>query len=62
MSRLEDLGRKYWVDALIALLAIAGMLELVVARDSAGDPPTARSAISASTQYFLARSSTRVTR
>jgi signal transduction histidine kinase len=40
VSRLEDLARKYWVDALIALLAIAGMLELVVARDSAGDPPT----------------------
>ncbi len=40
MSRLEDLARKYWVDALIALLAIAGMLELVVARNSPSDPPT----------------------
>jgi signal transduction histidine kinase len=40
MSRLEDLARAYWVDALIALLAIAGMLELLVARDSPGDPPT----------------------
>ena len=28
------------MDALIALLAIAGMLELVVARDSPSDPPT----------------------
>ena len=40
MSRLEGLARKYWVDALIALLAIAGMLELVVARNSPSDPPT----------------------
>ena len=40
VSRLEDLTRKYWVDALIALLAIAGMLELVVARNSPSDPPT----------------------
>ena len=40
MSRLEGLARTYWVDALVALLAIAGMLELVVARNSASDPPT----------------------
>jgi signal transduction histidine kinase len=40
MSRIEGLARTYWVDALIALLAIAGMLELVVGRDSPGDPPT----------------------
>ena len=40
VSRLEDLARTYWVDALIALLAIAGMLELVVGRDSSGAPPT----------------------
>ena len=39
MSRLEGLARTYWVDALIALLAIAGMLELVVARNSPSDPP-----------------------
>ena len=31
VSRLEDVARKYWVDALIALLAVAGALELVVA-------------------------------
>ena len=40
MSRLENLARKYWVDALIALLVIAGALELVVARNSESDPPT----------------------
>jgi len=40
MRRLEDLARLYWVDALIGLLAIAGALELVVARDSERDPPT----------------------
>ena len=39
MSRLEGLARKYWVDALIALLAIAGALELVVSRNSPSDPP-----------------------
>jgi signal transduction histidine kinase len=40
VSRLEYLTRTYWVDALIALLAIAGALELVVARNSPSDPPT----------------------
>ena len=40
MTRLEDLARTYWVDALIALLAIAGALELVVARNSESDPAT----------------------
>jgi signal transduction histidine kinase len=40
VSRFENLARTYWVDGLIALLAIAGMLELVVARDSESDPPT----------------------
>ena len=40
VSRLRDLARTYWVDALIALMAIAGMLELVVGRDSGGAPPT----------------------
>ena len=39
MSRFEVLARKYWVDALIALLALAGALELVVARNSPSDPP-----------------------
>ena len=40
MSRLEGLARTYWVDALLALLLIAGALELVVARNSPSDPPT----------------------
>jgi signal transduction histidine kinase len=40
VSRLKALARTYWVDALIALLAIAGMLELVVGRNGASDPPT----------------------
>ena len=40
VTRVEDLARKYWVDALIALLAVAGALELVVARNSESDPPT----------------------
>ena len=40
VSRLEDFARKYWVDALIGLLAVAGALELVVARNSPSDPPT----------------------
>jgi signal transduction histidine kinase len=39
VSRLEDLARTYWVDALIALLVLAGALELVVARNSPSDPP-----------------------
>ena len=39
MSRLEGLARTYWVDALIALLVIAGTLELVVARNAPNDPP-----------------------
>ena len=40
VSRLRDLARIYWVDALIALLLVAGMLELVVARNSESDPST----------------------
>ena len=40
MSRVRLLARRYGFDALIALLAIAGMLELVVGRDSPGAPRT----------------------
>ena len=40
VSRLRDLVRGYWVDLLIALLVIAGALELVVGRNGASDPPT----------------------
>ena len=38
MSRLRHVAREYWFELLIALLAIAGMLELVVGRDSPGAP------------------------
>jgi signal transduction histidine kinase len=40
MSRVRLLARRYGFDALIALLAIAGMLELVVGRDSPAAPRT----------------------
>jgi signal transduction histidine kinase len=40
MSRVRLLARSYGFDALIALLAIAGMLELVVRRDSPDAPRT----------------------
>jgi signal transduction histidine kinase len=37
---IRDVARGYWFELLIAFLAIAGMLELVVGRDSPGAPPT----------------------
>ena len=40
MSRIRDVTREYWFELLMAFLAIAGMLELVVGRDSPGAPPT----------------------
>ena len=40
MSRIRYIAREYWFELLIAFLAIAGMLELVVGRDSPGAPPT----------------------
>ena len=40
VSRVRYVAREYWFELLIALLAIAGMLELVVGRDSPGAPPT----------------------
>jgi signal transduction histidine kinase len=40
MSRIRYVPRKYWFDLLIALLAIAAMLEVVVGRDSPGAPST----------------------
>ena len=40
MSRIRHVAREYWFELLIAFLAIAGMLELVVGRDSPGAPPT----------------------
>jgi len=38
--RIRDVARGHWFELLIAFLAIAGMLELVVGRDSPGAPPT----------------------
>jgi signal transduction histidine kinase len=38
--RIRDVARGYWFELLIGFLAIAGMLELVVGRDSPGAPPT----------------------
>ena len=40
VSRIGYVAREYWFELLVALLAIAGMLELVVGRDSPGAPPT----------------------
>jgi signal transduction histidine kinase len=40
VSRIRYVAREYWFELLIAFLAIAGMLELVVGRDSPGAPPT----------------------
>ena len=40
MSRIRYVAREDWFELLIAFLAIAGMLELVVGRDSPAAPPT----------------------
>ena len=40
MSRIRYVAREDWFELLIAVLAIAGMLELVVGRDSPGAPAT----------------------
>jgi signal transduction histidine kinase len=40
VSRTRYFARQYWFELLVALMAIAGMLELVVGRDSPGAPPT----------------------
>jgi signal transduction histidine kinase len=40
VSRLSYVAREYWFELLIALMAIAGMLELVIGRDSPGAPST----------------------
>jgi signal transduction histidine kinase len=40
MSRIRYVAREYWFELLIVFLAFAGMLELVVGRDSPGAPPT----------------------
>jgi signal transduction histidine kinase len=40
VNRIRYLAREYWFELLIAFLALAGMLELVVGRNSPGAPPT----------------------
>jgi len=40
VGRIRGIAREYWFELLIAFLAFAGMLELVVGRDSPGGPPT----------------------
>ena len=40
MNRIQYVTREYWFELLIAVLAIAGMLELVVGRDLPGAPNT----------------------
>jgi signal transduction histidine kinase len=40
VSRIRRVARKYWFDIAIALLAIEGMLEVVVGRDSPNAPRT----------------------
>jgi signal transduction histidine kinase len=40
MERLRHASREYWFELLIAVMAIAGMLELVIGRDSPGAPAT----------------------
>jgi signal transduction histidine kinase len=40
VSRIKEVAREYWFELLIAFLALAGMLELVVGRDSPGAPTT----------------------
>jgi signal transduction histidine kinase len=40
VNRIRDLSREYWFELLIAVMAVAGMLELVVGRDAPGAPET----------------------
>src|SRR4051794_36727689 len=40
MTRFQGVAREYWFELLIAVLAIASILELVVGRDSPGAPTT----------------------
>ena len=40
MSRIRHVAQEYWFELLIAFLAVAGVLELVVGRDSPAAPPT----------------------
>ena len=38
MAGARHAAREYWFELLIAVLALAGMLELVIGRDSPGAP------------------------
>src|SRR5687767_10331426 len=38
MNRIGRLSREYWFELLIVVMAVAGMLELVVGRDSPAAP------------------------
>jgi signal transduction histidine kinase len=40
VNRIRHLAREYWFELLIAFMAIAGMLELVIGRNSPGAPTT----------------------
>jgi signal transduction histidine kinase len=40
VSRIRNIAREYWFELLIALMAVAGMLELAVGRDLPGAPAT----------------------
>jgi signal transduction histidine kinase len=40
VTRIRDVAREYWFELLIAFLAVAGMLELVIGRNTPGAPPT----------------------
>ena len=40
MARIRDVASDYWFELLIAVLAIAGILELIVGRDAPGAPAT----------------------
>jgi signal transduction histidine kinase len=40
VSRIRYIAREYWFELLIALMAVAGMLELAVGRNSPGAPAT----------------------
>jgi signal transduction histidine kinase len=40
VTRIRHVAREHWFELLIAVMAIAGMLELVVGRDSPGAPAT----------------------
>jgi signal transduction histidine kinase len=40
VSRIRSIGREYWFELLIGVLAVAAMLELVIGRNSPGAPTT----------------------